>query len=217
MHKDRELIHKYFDGDMAASEREAFLGRLSSEPGLKKEFEAFDGALRMMAESPRPPVPAAFTADVMKRLPPPAMPPGERLRRFLFAGRILRWNMATALVAALFLVVSTVMVVRRPPSPPIVATPVYEQQAASVTVRLTFYAPKAQRVSVAGDFNKWRVDSHEMSRQNGGIWTIDLSLEPGVYSYMFVLDGGKWKTDPGADAYEDDGFGNKNAVMRVRI
>jgi anti-sigma-K factor RskA len=216
MNKDRELIHKYFDGDMAASEKEAFLRRLASEPGLKKEFEAFDFALRRVAENPRPSVPSAFTADVMKRLPPPVIPLGERIRTFLFAGRTLRWNMATALAAALFLVVSTVMVVRQPSAPPIVATPVYEQQAVSVTVRLTFYAPKAQQVSVAGDFNKWRVDSHAMTRQNGGIWTIDLSLEPGIYSYMFVLDGGKWKTDPGAETYEDDGFGNKNAIMRVR-
>jgi hypothetical protein len=33
---------------------------------------------------------------------------------------------------------------------------------------------------------------------------------------MFVVDGKAWVTDPKAETYRDDGFGNKNAVMRVR-
>jgi 1,4-alpha-glucan branching enzyme len=69
---------------------------------------------------------------------------------------------------------------------------------------------------VSGDFNKWQVDADVMSRQDGGVWTIDIKLKPGVYSYMFVVDGKAWVTDPDAETYEDDGYGNKNAVMRVR-
>jgi 1,4-alpha-glucan branching enzyme len=87
---------------------------------------------------------------------------------------------------------------------------------ASVTVRLSFYAPQARQVAVAGDFNKWSVGSDLMDRRNGGLWTIDLSLRPGRYTYMFVLDGKAWVADPGADSYQDDGFGSRNAVMKVR-
>jgi 1,4-alpha-glucan branching enzyme len=83
-------------------------------------------------------------------------------------------------------------------------------------VRLTFVAPTAQHVSVAGDFNKWRTDSHVMTRENGR-WTIELPLKPGIYSYMFIIDGAHWVTDPQADSYRDDGFGYKNAVMRISL
>jgi 1,4-alpha-glucan branching enzyme len=89
-------------------------------------------------------------------------------------------------------------------------------QEAGVTVRMNFYSPQAKQVSVAGDFNKWRTDALPMSRQDGGVWTIDLTLKPGVYTYMFVVDGKAWVTDPDAETYQDDGFGNKNAVMRIR-
>ena len=89
-------------------------------------------------------------------------------------------------------------------------------QESVVTVRLNLYAPQAKNVAVSGDFNKWRVDSDVMSRQDGGVWTIDIKLKPGVYTYMFVVDGKAWVTDPDAETYQDDGFGNKNAVMRVR-
>jgi len=217
MNRDREILHKYFDGDMAAAEKEAFLQRLSSEPGLKKEYDAFGKALRMVAESPRPAVPSAFTQEVMKRLPPSAIPLGERIRLFLFAGRTLRWNMATALVTVLALTVSLLVVSRQyvPPNGPIAALRPAAQESAA-TVRLNLYAPQARKVTVSGDFNKWQVDADVMSRQDGGVWTIDIKLKPGVYSYMFVVDGKAWVTDPDAETYQDDGYGNKNAVMRVR-
>lgn len=218
MNRDIEIIHKYFDGDMTAAEKEAFLKRLSAEPGLKKEFDALSRTLRMVAESPRPAVSLSFTGDVMKRLPSTAVPWSERIRTFLFAGRTLRWNMATALATALALVVS-LLVVSRQYAPSTGTTTTALRQAAQesvVTVRLNLYAPRANKVSVAGDFNKWRVDSDVMSRQEGGVWTIDIRVKPGVYTYMFVVDGKAWVTDPDAETYQDDGFGNKNAVMRVR-
>ena len=218
MNKNIEIIHRYFDGDMSAAEKESFMRRLSSESGLKKEFDAFSRALRMVAESPRPAVPPAFTGEVMKRLTPAAVPLGERIRIFLFAGRTLRWNMATALATAAVLVISLMTVSRQfvVPTGPATAVLRPATQETAVTVRLNLYAPQARKVTVSGDFNKWQVDADVMSRQDGGVWTIDIPLKPGVYSYMFVVDGKAWVTDPDAETYQDDGYGNKNAVMRVR-
>jgi hypothetical protein len=31
-----------------------------------------------------------------------------------------------------------------------------------------------------------------------------------------VLDGKAWVADPGAESYQDDGFGSRNAVMKIR-
>ena len=86
----------------------------------------------------------------------------------------------------------------------------------STTVRLTFYAPQARTVSVAGDFNKWRTETDAM-KGNDGMWSIDLKLKPGVYSYSFIVDGKTWVADPGAESYQDDGFGSQNSILRVAI
>jgi hypothetical protein len=41
-----------------------------------------------------------------------------------------------------------------------------------------------------------------------------VTLPPGMYEYMFVVDG-KWITDPAADERRDDGFGRQNALLRI--
>jgi 1,4-alpha-glucan branching enzyme len=148
----------------------------------------------------------------MKRLPGTKMSAIERFRKFLFEGRVLRWNMATALATIVIVVAAGVMFTRFYPEPTMtaVSTPVQEE----VTVRLTFRAPEAHSVAVAGDFNKWKTNVDEM-QQNGGMWSIDLKLKPGVYTYSFVIDGKSWVPDPGAKTFQDDGFGSRNAVLRV--
>jgi 1,4-alpha-glucan branching enzyme len=69
---------------------------------------------------------------------------------------------------------------------------------------------------VAGDFNNWKTDAQEMKKTDG-IWRIVLKLKPGVYSYSFVVDGKAWVPDPGAEFYEDDGYGSRNSVLRITI
>jgi anti-sigma factor RsiW len=216
MNDDRDMLHKFLDGDMTAAEREAFLRRLKYDPALKNEYDAVTSALRMVGASPRPPVPPSFTQDVMRRLPRRTVPFGERLRNFLLRGRVLRWNMATALAVAAVLMFTSVMVSRQERAPADMALLRPAAQESAVTVRLNFYAPDAERVSVAGDFNKWRIDDRVMERQAGGVWTVEITLNPGVYNYMFVVNGRAWVTDPDAESYQDDGFGSKNAVMRVK-
>jgi anti-sigma factor RsiW len=213
--KNWEMIHRLLDGDLPAAEEETLRRQMDADPALQAEFERLARAVRAVRNEPRMAPPSDFTRAVMKRLPVRRGSYGERLRDFLLRGRTLRWNMATALAAAAALITATVVFMRQPVAPPGGAALSSRQEGASVIVRLTFYAPQARQVTVAGDFNRWKVDSHAMNRQNGGLWTIDLALEPGVYSYMFVLDGKTWVTDPGAESFEDDGFGNKNAVMRV--
>jgi anti-sigma-K factor RskA len=216
MNNDRDMLHKFLDGETTAEEREAFLQRMKDDPVLKKEHDALASALRMVGRSSRPAPPAAFTRDVMSRLPRRPVPYIVRLRDFLFRGRVFRWNMATALAVAAVLMFTSVMVSRQYRAPADIVLLRPAAQEAAVTVRLNFYSPDARRVSVAGDFNKWQVDAHVMDRQAGGVWTVEIKLKPGAYSYMFVVDGKAWITDPDAESYQDDGFGSKNAVMRVK-
>ena len=85
----------------------------------------------------------------------------------------------------------------------------------TVYVQFVLEAPGAQSVSVAGDFSGW-ADEHTLDDADGdGVWTGRVPLRPGVHQYMFVIDGADWVTDPQAERYADDGFGNRNAVIAV--
>lgn len=84
-----------------------------------------------------------------------------------------------------------------------------------IYVQFTLEAPGARSVSIAGDFTGWQ-DVHALTDPDGdGVWTGRIALTPGVHQYMFVIDGSDWVTDPRAERYTDDGFGNRNAVIAV--
>lgn len=84
-----------------------------------------------------------------------------------------------------------------------------------VLVQFVLEAPGAISVAVAGDFDGWE-GSHGLSDPDGdGVWTGRVPVKPGVHAYMFLLDGSTWMTDPRADRYAEDGFGNQNAVLAV--
>ena len=86
----------------------------------------------------------------------------------------------------------------------------------SVPVRFVLPAAGAREVAVAGEFNGWDPSRTPLNDDDGdGVFHTTLSLERGAYAYMFVVDGERWVTDPFADAYRDDGFGNRNAVLRI--
>lgn len=217
MKDEHDIVHRLLDGDIPAAEKEAIIRQIQDDPVLRKEFDDLSNAVGLLEQEGRLKPPLAFTASVMGRLPGRAETLPARLKRFLFGSRVLRWNMATALAIVLLTVVTTTLLMKQM---------THQNQGASYTaaspgsgvetVRLTFAAPAAKRVAVAGDFNKWRTDSHLMTRENG-MWTIELPLKPGAYTYMFIVDGAHWVTDPHAESYRDDGFGYRNAVMKVSI
>ncbi len=215
MDKEREIIHKILDDEATDEEKRIIAQNMESDPSVRDEVNGLLSAVRMLEESKRHQPPSTFTAEVMKRLPGTKVSVIERFREFLFASRVVRWNMATALATMVIIISAGILFTRSHHEPTMtaaVSTPVQEE----VTVRLTFRAPEAHTVAVAGDFNKWKTNVDEM-QQNGGMWSIDLKLKPGVYTYSFVIDGKSWVPDPGAKTFQDDGFGSRNAVLRVTI
>ncbi len=211
----RDIIHKVLDGDAAPDEQQAMLDRIQADPALKGEFDDMAQALRSVETSERMPVPPFFTAEVMRKLPPRKAPLGRRVRDFLFKGRSLKWNMATAMAAVGLAALVLFQVVRSQNRP--IDTAAFSQQGQVVTVTMNLYAPQAHRVAVAGTFNKWKVDTDILRKAENGYWTINILLKPGAYTYMFVVDGKTWVADPNAQLYDSDGFGGKNSVIRVNI
>jgi hypothetical protein len=86
-------------------------------------------------------------------------------------------------------------------------------------------APAAQRVNLAGVFNDWggtligpfdpTIDP--MTKDDKGVWSIVIPLDPGRYEYKFVLDGGVvWKHDPNNPERVDDNYGGYNSVIVIK-
>jgi hypothetical protein len=91
-----------------------------------------------------------------------------------------------------------------------------DESVFEVAVRLMLPTEGADSVAVAGDFNDWATDSTFLEDPEGdGVFVGTLRLPPGSYSYMFVVDGERWVSDPYAVNHRDDGFGNRNAVLRI--
>lgn len=216
MDKERRFIHELLDGELSPEDRRVLLDRVNSDPLLKKEFDDLRGVVDMLETGERVTVPAAFTSQVMRRLPARKESFGKRVSSFLFGQRVLRWNVVTALAAAGLVIAITGGLLQIRNKDTVVS---YQRPADGVTrtVAISFYAPEARSVSLAGDFNKWSAEKGLMKKESNGIWTLEVPLQPGTYHYMFVVDEEAWVMDPNAELYRDDGFGKKNSVLRVSL
>jgi hypothetical protein len=120
--------------------------------------------------------------------------------------RTVRLAPASALAGLAVVVVAAVL--------PWIARPAASAAEEIAYVQLFLEAPSASSVAIAGDFNSW--EPIELEDMDGdGVWAAHLAVNPGIYEYMFVLDGARWVTDPHAERYSDDGFGNRNAILAI--
>jgi len=87
-------------------------------------------------------------------------------------------------------------------------------EEAGIPVVFNYMDAQARKVCIAGNFNQWSSQS-DCLLKNRSLWTLKLSLPPGRYQYLFLIDGRIWKLDPGAPLTEDNGFGTKNSVLIV--
>jgi len=71
----------------------------------------------------------------------------------------------------------------------------------------------ANKVIVAGSFNGWNENEYRMKKK-AGIWTFPIYLEPGKYTYKYIVDG-KWIIDPGNELWEENKVGTGNSVLWI--
>ena len=55
--------------------------------------------------------------------------------------------------------------------------------------------PQARSVALVGSFNRWDTSVHRLTLQSDQWWTISITLTPGEYPYLFIVDGVPWN-DP---------------------
>ncbi len=87
---------------------------------------------------------------------------------------------------------------------------------AGKTVRIAFKhdAPKAEKVSIAGDFNDWDTERTPLKKNFGGLWEVPLRLTHGRHRYVFVVDG-ECVLDPNANGTEKTDEGYKTSLIFV--
>ena len=93
-------------------------------------------------------------------------------------------------------------------------TTLQQQLAERQSVQFVFVHAGAQRVALVGDFNDWDARAAQMTRANGGVWSIVVPLRPGRFAYSFVVDGQSWYADPQAPLESND-FGRPSSVVYV--
>jgi hypothetical protein len=80
--------------------------------------------------------------------------------------------------------------------------------------RIRFYLPgykNVKKIFLSGSFNGWSTMQTPMQSSDSG-WTTTLTLEPGKYSYKYILDG-RWTNDPYNKNLESDLNGGKNSIF----
>ncbi len=74
--------------------------------------------------------------------------------------------------------------------------------------------PEASVVVLSGSFNNWH-QSQLLFGREGDEWVCRIDLDPGVYTYKFVVDG-NWLLDPSNPDTQEDEAGNVNNVIEVK-
>jgi len=165
-------------------------------------------ALRPMRHLP----PIDVAPAVMQRVAPRPDPVGRALialAHWLWSPRALTLRPAYGLAGALAVTAVLFKAVLQPATPvtPLAGAP------ARVIVQFRLGDMGAREVALAGDFNGWH-PQHRLHQVQPGVWSVDVALAPGVYNYVFVVDGKTWRLDPLAPRVTD-GFGGSSSRVAV--
>jgi predicted carbohydrate-binding protein with CBM48 len=86
----------------------------------------------------------------------------------------------------------------------------------SPIVQFGFAAPHASSVALVGDFNDWDPKATPLRpASTGGVWSVEVPIQPGRHLYAFVVDGTVWRPDPAAPKATGEDFGEPNSALTV--
>jgi Glycogen recognition site of AMP-activated protein kinase len=211
MTRFEELLEGQLAGELSPDEEREFAALLALAEH-RRAFDAHRDTVALLAGVERQISSSSFTEEVLACLPDRRPRSWSEIWELLWAPRVVRWNVATALALSCLIVVTALTWSRLTTTDPVGS----ERHPTVTLFRFSLDAPGAQRVSLAGDFNGWLTNDIVLADVTGrGHFSVTLPLKPGRYAYMFVIDGATWTTDPRAEAYRDDGFGNKNAIVDI--
>ena len=207
----RDETREFMDGERS---------RATLSAAAADEADAWERLLGTLREDVPGPAPAWLEGAVMAEVRSASARSSSPVRRA--SAWLLRPSLSLSPLAAGLVAAALVALLLAPwreraaPGPAAVMPPAAGVvEAPVVYVQFVLEAPSARSVAVAGDFNEWDARHVLEDPDADGTWTGRVPLRPGVHQYMFVIDGTEWVTDPGAERWTDDGFGNRNAVLAV--
>ena len=69
-------------------------------------------------------------------------------------------------------------------------------------------------VQLVGDFTSWAEHPISLHKNEDGIWTTSVELEPGEHRYRFLVDG-QWRDDPECSLHMANPYGSEDAVCEI--
>jgi len=203
--KMRWLLQAYLDKELSQEEKERVENHLKSCGSCRLEFSSLKSLIKRLERvevdtlSPS----SGFTEKVISLLP-------EKRTSFLGNfGEILSlrpsWGSLAIIFVILIVMITNLFLFFQKHSPSV------------VVVQFNFKAPQADSVALVGDFTGWDKEVYPLSDEDkDGIWTTKITLKPGQYQYLFIVNEKELVVDPDAKKYISDGFGGKNSLLTVR-
>jgi hypothetical protein len=203
-----EVLRKMLGKDFSEEELSQVL---KEDPDLTKSFPALE-KLFLRIKSQQPVLSPQFTSQVLRTI---------RKEKFWSKVRelILTWkNLAVATACTATFVFGWYVGTQNNNSPfPSVA--IQEISAPGeekvFKVRFSFREPTARMVAVAGDFNQWVPTALMPSQEEAGVFSIEITIKEGIYSYSYVIDGEHWVEDRSAKQVIGDQLGGKNSIIQL--
>lgn len=230
------IVQRFLDGDLSEDELQEALHRIADDPEARSLLQ-FELRMTQNLAASRSAQPSPdFTSQTMKRLAETeAAEPSlqDRLANWWEAitRPLITIPVRPAYVLALLVLAIAVVWGAGPLSPPAPSTtskPVRTNttvqtadastrpQSETVWARFVYMDSDADSVAVAGDFSQWEPIPLSPRTVNGKtVWTGLVPISRGEHEYQFVINGEKWVTDPLAPVKHEDGFGAKNAVLKL--
>ena len=199
--KAREIIDFYIDGDITQKEKEELEEHLKTCISCNRYYEDMLRIHGMLSSEEYLEPREGFTQRVISSLPKKK--------------RLFSWMPKPALAGLLSIGIILVFAFLRFPALDIHRKDLKDMIKVQFMIKVQ--DAQAKTVSIVGDFNDWQVGKDLLSDPDGdGIWTGVLTLKPGKYQYVFVIDGKRWVPDPRAKEVSKDGFGGVNSVIEVK-
>lgn len=179
-----------------------------------------DDVLERAAEELRRPLridAALFDARVMDEVHRGSTGLRDRIAQ-LTRPRTIQVRPLTALAAALVFAVAIAgsVLYLIAPGARTMPTDIARTASGSPLVQFGFVAPHASSVALVGDFNNWDPKATPLrAASTGGVWSVEVPIQPGRHLYAFVVDGTAWRPDPAAPQASGEDYGEPNSALTV--
>lgn len=234
--RQEELFRRYLDGELSSSEERDVLHMIADSEEMR-EMLRFERSLSMGFSEIQDPgsftVPDNFSSSVMNRIEQAESAPEKTdtskvkpaAPLSLFRKRTVTFHPLLAAAAMILISFGFGYLLLNETQPPAgngftdgtqteIQTISGSETESQIWIRFVYFDESAESIEVAGDFNDWEPTELTRETMDGRqVWTGMIPVTRGEHKYMFVKDGEEWVTDPLAEVQQDDGFGNKNAVL----